>query len=302
MYDISGSDSSLCEMKSWSDQNEEEKVTSICQNVKQYFVFTEEELNVFEAHVDDIVRNAESGAYKNSTVDRTPLRNKYFFGEGYTYGSQMQEKGPGMERLYPIGSVDPIPSWIQEILIKPLIKANVIPENFVNSIAINDYQPGGCIVSHIDPPHIFDRPIVSLSLFSDSALCFGCKFYFKPIRCSKPVLKLDLPRGVVTTLSDFAANEITHCVRPQDVQSRRAVIVLRRVLPFAPRLSESNTSLVNTTINSYSDPLRILDQLSGRLFMKFYKTYSKNYKHKTTFGGVLKHYCIKKNTPKSYSD
>lgn len=125
---------------------------------------------------------------------------RYFFGEGYTYGSQMHKKGCGMERLYPKGSVDPIPSWANETLIKPLVEARIIPENFVNCVSINDYQPGGCIVSHIDPPHIFDRPIVSLSLFSDSVLCFGCKFFFKPIRCSKPILKLDLPRGVITSL------------------------------------------------------------------------------------------------------
>lgn len=35
----------------------------------------------------------------------------------------------------------------------------------------------------------------------------------------------------------YAADKITHCVRPEDVTSRRAVIVLRRVLPTAPRLS-----------------------------------------------------------------
>lgn len=86
------------------------------------------------------------------------------------------------------------------------------------------------------------------------------------------------------------------------MKSRRAVIVLRRVLPFAPRLSfESNTSQVNN-VNCNSDPLRLLDQLSGRLFMKFYKSYSKNYKHKSTFGGVSKSYYFKKNVPKSYSN
>jgi hypothetical protein len=30
------------------------------------------------------------------------LRNKYFFGEGYTYGSQLERKGPGMERVYEV--------------------------------------------------------------------------------------------------------------------------------------------------------------------------------------------------------
>lgn len=72
--------------------------------------------------------------------------------------------------------------------------------DFVNSAVINDYLPGGCIVSHIDPIHIFDRPIVSISFMSDSALSFGCKFSFRPIRVSKPILALPLSKGCVTLL------------------------------------------------------------------------------------------------------
>lgn len=64
--------------------------------------------------------------------------------------------------------------------------------------------------------------------FSDSALCFGCKFSFKPIQVSPPVLRLPMKRGVVTAISGYAANGITHCVRPEDVVSRRQVIIIRR--------------------------------------------------------------------------
>ncbi|KAK3090760.1 hypothetical protein FSP39_014409 [Pinctada imbricata] len=141
-----------------------------------------------------------------------------------------------MERLYPKGEVDDIPEWIHEMVIQPLCDANLIPEGFVNSAVINDYLPGGCIVSHIDPPHIFDRPIVSVSFFSDSALCFGCRFSFRPIRVTTPVLCLPVNRGCVTMMSGYAADDITHCIRPQDVVKRRAVIILRRVFPDAPRL------------------------------------------------------------------
>lgn len=62
-----------------------------------------------------------------------------------------------MERLYPQGEVDPIPEWIDKMVIQPIVKAGIVPDGFVNSAVINDYQPGGCIVSHIDPIHIFDR-------------------------------------------------------------------------------------------------------------------------------------------------
>ena len=168
--------------------------------VTQRRLFSEDKCEEIEKKIDEVVEIANRGVYKQHTVDRAPLRNKYFFGEGYTYGSQLQKKGPGMERLYPKGEVDEIPKWIDELVIQPIVKAGLVPEGFVNSAVINDYMPGGCIVSHIDPPHIFDRPIISVSFFSDSALSFGCKFSFRPIRTSKPVLVLPINRGCVTLL------------------------------------------------------------------------------------------------------
>lgn len=62
-----------------------------------------------------------------------------------------------MERLYPPGFVDPIPEWIEKLVIDPIEEAGLVPPGFINSAVINDYQPGGCIVSHVDPIHIFDR-------------------------------------------------------------------------------------------------------------------------------------------------
>ncbi|CAH1103676.1 unnamed protein product [Psylliodes chrysocephalus] len=222
------------------NQNVEKKniLEKIEQSIRQYFVFPEQKLKNFEINIDEIIKKAANGQLKEYTIDCRPLRNKYFFGERYTYGSR--ENGLGSERLYPKDTVDRIPNWITNSLINPLIEAKILPKNYVNSVVINDYQPGGCIVSHIDPPQIFDRPIISLSLFSDSALCFGCKFQYKPLRCSTPLLRLDMPRGAVTSLSGFAANEITHCVRPEDVTQRRAVIMLRRVHNCAPRLPTEN--------------------------------------------------------------
>ncbi|XP_010123490.1 PREDICTED: RNA demethylase ALKBH5-like, partial [Chlamydotis macqueenii] len=164
----------------YEEQKEEEEARKVKSGIRQLRLFSAEECAKIEARIEDVVSRAEKGLYKEHTVDRAPLRNKYFFGEGYTYGSQLQRRGPGQERLYPRGEEDAI--------------------GFVNSAVINDYQPGGCIVSHVDPIHIFERPIVSVSFFSDSALCFGCKFQFKPIRVSEPVLFLPVKRGSVTVL------------------------------------------------------------------------------------------------------
>ena len=182
------------------EEDRKDELGKINSGIVQRRLFTPTQCDVIEKKIDDVVREAENGAFKEHTVDRTPLRNKYFFGEGYTYGTQMAKKGPRQERLYPKGDVDDVPEWIEKLVIEPLYTTGIIPRGFVNSAVINDYKPGGCIVSHIDPIHIFDRPIISVSFFSDSALSFGCRFTFKPIRVSRPVLTLPITRGCVTML------------------------------------------------------------------------------------------------------
>lgn len=77
---------------------------------------------------------------------------------------------------------------------------NIVPKDFLNSAVINDYQPGGCIVSHVDPIHIFHRPIISITFMSNSALSFGCRFSFKPIRVTEPILNVPMCRGYATLL------------------------------------------------------------------------------------------------------
>ncbi|XP_036413387.1 RNA demethylase ALKBH5 [Colossoma macropomum] len=231
------------------EDEEEEEVTArelearkVKRGIAQARVFTPEECAHIEAKIDEVVARAERGLYREHTVDRAPLRNKYFFGEGYTYGPRLERRGPGQERLYSKGEVDEIPAWVHELVISRLVARGLIPEGFVDSAVINDYQPGGCIVSHVDPIHIFERPIVSVSFFSDSALCFGCKFQFRPIRVSEPVLCVPVRRGSVTVLSGYAADDITHCIRPQDIKERRAVIILRKTRPNAPRLDTNPLS------------------------------------------------------------
>ncbi|XP_010142134.1 PREDICTED: RNA demethylase ALKBH5, partial [Buceros rhinoceros silvestris] len=202
------------EPSDYEEQKEEEEARKVKSGIRQLRLFSAEECAKIEARIEDVVSRAEKGLYKEHTVDRAPLRNKYFFGEGYTYGSQLQRRGPGQERLYPRGE-------------------------------------------HVRPIHIFERPIVSVSFFSDSALCFGCKFQFKPIRVSEPVLFLPVKRGSVTVLSGYAADEITHCIRPQDIKERRAVIILRKTRLDAPRLETKSLS------SSVLPPGYNSDRLSG---------------------------------------
>ena len=138
-------------------------------------MFDETETAIIEWNIDNIVKDARLGKYKRFTVDKAPLRTKYFFGEGYTYGGQLQERGAGNEKLYPRGEVDPIPEWMKELVIRPVEESGLVRSGWINSAVVNDYLPGGCIVSHIDPPHLFSRPIITVSFFSNSYLSFGCK-------------------------------------------------------------------------------------------------------------------------------
>lgn len=65
-----------------------------------------------------MVSRAEKGLYNEHTVDRAPLRNKYFFGEA-TYGARScRKRRPGQERLYPPGDVDEIPEWVHQLVIQ----------------------------------------------------------------------------------------------------------------------------------------------------------------------------------------
>ena len=183
-----------------SDDEDSAERHRIMSGIDQQPFFNKEECRDIEDRIEEVIKKGDRGHYKTRTVDRAPLRTKYFFGEGYIYGKQMTEKGPGQEKLFPLGEVDEIPSWIHKLVIKPLEKAGIVEKNFVDSVVINDYLPGGCIVSHIDPRHIFERPILSVSFFSNCLLSFGCKFSFNPIRTSEPIASVPLNMGCLTVL------------------------------------------------------------------------------------------------------
>ncbi|PKU37069.1 hypothetical protein llap_12634 [Limosa lapponica baueri] len=61
----------------------------------------------------------------------------------------------------------------------------------------------------------------------------------------------------VFVVSGYAADEITHCIRPQDIKERRAVIILRKTRLDAPRLETKSLS------SSVLPPGYNSDRLSG---------------------------------------
>ena len=60
--------------------------------IQQRRLFNDAQCKVLERKIDEVVAAGERNEFSKCTVDRAPLRNKYFFGEGYTYGSQLAKR------------------------------------------------------------------------------------------------------------------------------------------------------------------------------------------------------------------
>mmetsp|Transcript_63897 Transcript_63897/g.152400 ORF Transcript_63897/g.152400 Transcript_63897/m.152400 type:complete len:425 (+) Transcript_63897:110-1384(+) len=225
----------------WDNEADEEVARKIKESCIVHEKFwSEDTCAAVERVVDQITELAARGAFKERTVDRTPLRNKYFFGFGYTYGPQVAKRGD--EQLLPPHVVDPIPDFIREALIKPIEAKGWVPEGWINSAVVNDYKKGGMIVSHIDPPQLFARPILINTFLNEGRLVFGSKFSF-PIKgggpsTTRPKFVCPMPRGSLTVMGGYSADGITHGLRPEDMDGRRVSIILRHVLDDAPKLGD----------------------------------------------------------------
>jgi len=191
----------------------------------------ESSCQICEMMIDELLVAAKMGHFTcPRTVDASAKRHKYFFGYGYTYGKSKE----GTNELLPEGSVDPIPLWLQQYVAWPMEQCMGLPQGWIDSVVINDYRHGGSIVAHIDPPQLFARPILSLTLFGAGKLVFGASF--DPQRRQPPLYEQLLTRGSLLSMQGYAADNVTHGMRPEDLLSERRVsIVLRHVLEEAPR-------------------------------------------------------------------
>ncbi|CAK0878821.1 unnamed protein product, partial [Prorocentrum cordatum] len=128
------------------------------------------------------------------------------------------------------------PEWgcrMYWLLVKPLEDAGVVQPGWVDSVVMNDYRAGSSIVAHVDPPRLFARPIVTVSFFQPARLVFGASF--DPQRTTPPAHVQELSRGSVLLLDGYAANCVTHGIRPEDLHgNRRVSLILRHVIPGAP--------------------------------------------------------------------
>jgi len=230
-------------MRVMSVESEAYRLTS--ESLKNVPLFSPADCERLEELIEQVTIDAQRGLFKDHSVDLTPFRNKYFFGFAYTYGAQKDYPGArGIEAVWPPEDTSEIPAWIREFVIEKLEAKRVVPKGWINSATINDYIPGGFIVSHIDPPHLFDRPIISISFFSDCNLVFGARFGHPdegPGEATIPALVHRCMRGNATIMKGYSADKITHGIRSCDLPGRRASIILRRVLPSAPVLKDGRT-------------------------------------------------------------
>eukprot|EP01084_Bolivina_argentea_P055435 101643_1 len=198
-------------------------------------LFTEQELKNIESAVDKLQARAEANQHKKFTSQGTKsrkgmlVRTKHFFGARYLWHeSQFTKEGKSKK----IGQglrvdVDDVPQILFDLVEKKLVKYGIIEKHFINGIAFNMYVDGTeGIAPHFDDIKRFNRPIVTLRLFSDARIAFGTDLYGS----SNGIFSIPLPRGCVLKLekNGFVVDGIKHTVRPCDMYEKSAAVILRR--------------------------------------------------------------------------
>ena len=151
----------------------------------------------------------------------------------------------------------------------------------LNSCALNVYHDGSeGIQSHLDSPERFARPILSLSLFSDSRLSFGTRL----LGAVDGMFSVPMRRGDVTVLErdSFAADRVNHAIRAVDISEKRAAVILRQINPGP--LAAARGLLVDDTAQGLDDAWRLDEAPSHRALTRRREQHQALVQH---CGGVL---------------
>ena len=159
------------------------------------------------------------------TIDKNDSRKrlKLFLGYRYAYGHNKT-----VSRLF--NDVDPIANVpLAEQLRKHIENdLELVPKGFVNQSVLNFYmKKNSCLGVHQDEKKLFHRPIISIRLFSDSVLSFGCKGF--GMQETTNFIPISQPRGTITIMEGWAANNMVHCIRSRDIKSKSLSIIFRKV-------------------------------------------------------------------------
>eukprot|EP01084_Bolivina_argentea_P055436 101644_1 len=198
-------------------------------------LFTEEELKTIENTLDKLQERSQKNEHKKYTSQSTRsrkgtvARTKHFFAARYLWHITEYKK-EGKDSNIGAGlrvDVDDVPDELLKLCEQTLVKYGVIKSNFIQGIAFNMYIDGSeGIGPHFDDISRFERPIITIRLFSDARIAFGTDLY----GCSNGTFSIPLPRGCVLKLekNGFAVDGIKHTVRACDMYEKSAVVILRR--------------------------------------------------------------------------
>merc|ERR1711964_593753 len=98
---------------------------------------------------------------------------------------------------------------------------------FINGVALNMYHDGTLGIGlHFDCNSRFDRPIISLRLFSPARLAFGGHNLGENAVCV-----VDLPQGAVLSMDPkiYGADGVKHNVRSCDMVTKSAALIFRHL-------------------------------------------------------------------------
>eukprot|EP01084_Bolivina_argentea_P055437 101646_1 len=228
-------------------------------------LFTEQELKNIESAVDKLQARAEANQHKKFTSQGTKsrkgmlVRTKHFFGARYLWHlSEFANEGKDKR----VGNglrvdVDKIPESLFDLVETKLVYYGVINPNWCQGIAFNMYHDGSeGIGPHFDDAARFDRPIVTVRLFSDARIAFGTDLY----GTSNGLFSVPLPRGMVLRMekNGFAVDGIKHTVRPCDMFEKSAAVILRRFQKQA--LDEARKLHLERMNSGYYNTQKYLDR------------------------------------------
>jgi len=210
-----------------------DEIANVTKSVVGYSLFDSDEIADLEEKCLSMIKRASKGKLKADSVSlhKRERRVTYQFGKGYRLGRKEQEIAKLKDSL----DISPIPDWIKESIIEKLVKTRLVPSGWIDSIEISDFSKYGFKVPSVDPISLFLRPSFQLTLFGDSALCFGAKYYYndEPV-FSDPRFRLPSYRGILYKFQGYASDKMNNCVRACDTKERILTITLRRTCDDAP--------------------------------------------------------------------
>ena len=157
-------------------------------------------------------------------------RTKMFFGARYLWsGNQLSDQGAKRAKGIRIDVARP-PSFTTDLILPEIVKCGAIPQDaIINQVALNIYHTGTCgIAPHYDDSARFELPVVSIRVFSDSRLSFGCRgsWGFGNGEFEIPMFRNSI---LVLHENSYASDIVKHCVRPCDLKGRSGVILFRKI-------------------------------------------------------------------------